>query len=237
MKTRQVSAELTQSFMQRVFFWMGGALALSGVSAYGVAQSPVLMKFFFANMWMLLGLFIVQIGIAVALSGWIMRLSYESALALFLGYAALTGITLSSIFMVYTLPSIVSAFCTASALFLAMGMYGMITKRDLTSMGAITMMILFGVIIAMLINMFLRSSALDYVISMVSVVIFSLLTAYDMQKLKQLGEGIAYIDEGDVVDHARVTKNVALFGAFTLFLDFVNLFLALLKLFGNRRDK
>lgn len=237
MNTRQVSADLTQSFMQRVFFWMGGALALSGFCAYGVATSPALKNFFFANTWMLIGLFIVQIGVAVVLSGWIMRLSYSTALALFLCYAALTGITLSSIFAVYTLPSIVSAFCTSAALFLGMGMYGMITKRDLTSMGAIVTMVLFGVIIAMMINMFLRSSAFDYVISIVSVVIFSLLTAYDMQKIKQIGEGVAYIEEGDVVDHATITKNVALLGAFTLFLDFINLFLAILHLLGNKRDK
>jgi FtsH-binding integral membrane protein len=237
MNTRQVSADLTQSFMQRVFFWMGGALALSGFCAYGVATSPFLTHFFFSNAWIIIALFIAQIGIAVVLGGWIMRLSYSTALALFLCYASLTGITLASIFFVYTMASIASAFCTSAALFLAMGMYGMITKRDLTSMGAIVMMVLFGVIIAMMINMFLRSSAFDYVISIVSVVIFSLLTAYDMQKLKQIGEGVAYIEEGDVVDHATITKSIALRGAFTLFLDFVNLFLALLHLLGNRRDK
>jgi uncharacterized protein len=147
----------------------------------------------------------------------------------FLGYSFLTGITLSSIFAVYTMASIYLAFGVASGMFLSMALYGYFAKDDLTGVGSFARMALFGIIIAMVLNIFMKSSQLDYIISLFGVGIFTLLAAYDTQKIKQLGYML--LGQGD--DEHRA----ALVGALTLYLDFINLFLFLLRLLGRSRDE
>ena len=148
---------------------------------------------------------------------------------MFAAYSALTGLTLSSIFFIYSSASIFQAFVVTGGMFGAMSVYGMVTKRDLTGMGSFLFMGLIGVFIAMLVNMFVRSSAMDFVISVIGVIVFTGLTAYDTQKLKYMGE---VMPMGD----AAAVRRGTILGALNLYLDFLNLFLMLLRLFGNSRD-
>lgn len=156
-------------------------------------------------------------------------MSATTATAVFIAYSALTGLTLSSIFVVYPIGSIANAFLTATGTFLAMSVYGTVTKRDLTGMGNFLMMGLFGIIIASIVNIFLASSMMDFVISCIGVLIFTGLTAYDTQKLRAFGMNAP-------VDDATAMRRGALLGALELYLDFINLFLMLLRLFGGNRD-
>jgi len=164
----------------------------------------------------------------LVLSGMISRLSAFAATALFVVYSALMGAFLSSVLLVYTGASVMSTFVTCAAMFGGMSIYGTGTKRDLTGMGSFMMMGLFGLIIAMIVNIFLQSSAMTFVISALGVVIFTGLTAYDTQKIRAFGENAP-------LDDATAIRRGALLGALTLYLDFINLFLMLLRLMGDRR--
>ncbi|KKR96432.1 MAG: hypothetical protein UU47_C0014G0010 [candidate division TM6 bacterium GW2011_GWE2_41_16] len=242
MNTQSTSVAAIQTFMQRTFLWMSAALALSGTIAFAVFNTPALMKAI-SSPWVFFTIFLAELGLVIALSSAVRSFSYTRALTMFALFAALNGLTLSSIFAVYTMTSIVSTFFITAALFLSMALYGMVTKRDLTSLGSIASMFVWGLIIAMLVNMFLRSGAFDYVISIIGVCVFSALTAYDMQKLLKLAEGVStyqrsvfqdgeYLESGS--DHAPI-KSVAVLGALTLYLDFINMFLFLLRFVGNNR--
>ena len=177
----------------------------------------------------IIGLFIFQIGLVVAITAFLNRMSFVTALALFLVYAASLGVTLSSIFFVYTEASILSTFLTTALMFGAMSLYGYMTKADLTSVGSMSIMVLFGLIIGMVVNMFLKSEHFDYILSGIGVVVFVLLTAYDTQKIKHIARPV-------LADHELAAK-MTLIGALTLYLDFVNLFLFLLRFMGQRRDQ
>ena len=218
----QSAVSAVSIYMRQVYMWMTAGLAITAVTAFAVASSPDLQMAILGNM-------VIMIALIVALGAAIHKMSATTATAVFIAYSALTGLTLSSIFVVYPIGSIANAFLTATGTFLAMSVYGTVTKRDLTGMGNFLMMGLFGIIIASIVNIFLASSMMDFVISCIGVLIFTGLTAYDTQKLRAFGMNAP-------VDDATAMRRGALLGALELYLDFINLFLMLLRLFGGNRD-
>lgn len=216
------------SFMYKVYGWMSAGLMLSAITAYSVFANPNIFRAIMGNKLIFYGLLFAQIGIAVLFAVRIRTMSYAAALVMFLTYAFLMGMTLSVIFAVFQLPSIVSVFGITTGMFGVFALYGYFTRADLTSIGNLMLMALFGLIIASLVNMFMHNSTLDYVISFVGVLIFCALTAYDTQKIKEMGYSL--------MGHGEDASKVALLGAFTLYLDFINLFMFLLNLLGKRRD-
>jgi FtsH-binding integral membrane protein len=226
------SYELDQrvsSFMAGVYGWMSCALAITAGVSYYVAHNPMILMYLRMHSWVMLGLFIAQFALVLGITFMINRISFITALVLFLLYAVSLGITLSSIFYIYTEGSIISTFLTTAGMFGVMSLYGYITKADLTSMGNISFMALIGLIIGSVVNMFLQSEQFDYILSGIGVVVFVLLTAYDTQKIKQIGRHM-------LADQETMSK-IALIGALNLYLDFINLFLFLLRFMGNRRDQ
>lgn len=216
-------------YMRQVYQWMTAGLALTTVVAYGVAGSPAIHDAILGNSMVMILLIVAQFGLVIALSAAIHKMSAGTATALFLLYSALTGAMLSSIFVVYPIASIANAFLVTTGTFLAMSVYGTVTKRDLTGMGNFLFMGLIGIIIAMVVNIFLKSTMMDFIISCLGVLIFTGLTAYDTQKLRRFGEGAPLAD-------GTAVRRGAIMGALTLYLDFINLFLMLLRLFGGNRD-
>ncbi|MDD6181070.1 MAG: Bax inhibitor-1/YccA family protein [Desulfovibrionaceae bacterium] len=216
-------------FMSHVYQWMTAGIGLTALTAWGVASSPALTSMILGNSLIMIALIVAQFGLVIALGAAIHKFSAATATGLFLLYAALTGVTLSSIFIVYPVGSIATAFTCTAGTFLAMSIYGTVTKRDLTSMGSFLTMGLFGLIIASLINIFLRNSVMDLVISCVGVLVFTGLTAYDTQKIRRFGADAP-------LDDATAIRRGAILGALELYLDFINLFLMLLRLFGGNRD-
>ncbi|WP_296304745.1 Bax inhibitor-1/YccA family protein [uncultured Desulfovibrio sp.] len=223
----QSNVSVAGIFMGHVYRWMTIGLGVTAFTAFAVAGSPALVEAIFGNFLIMVVLIVAQIGLVVALSAAIHKLSAGTATGIFLLYALLNGLTLSSIFIVYPIGNIANAFLTCTGMFLVMSVYGTVTKRDLTGMGSFLFMGLIGIIIASIVNIFLGSSMLDFVISCAGVIIFTGLTAYDTQKLRQFGEAAP-------LDDASAIRRGAILGALTLYLDFINLFLMLLRLFGNR---
>lgn len=219
----QSNAEvLTQSFIQRVYQWMAAGLALTGFIAFWAAGNTGLMRSLSGGLFIVL--MIVEIGLVIWLSSQALKLSPMAATVGFLVYSALNGLTLSFIFLVYTQASIASTFFITAATFAAVSLYGWSTKKDLTSAGGILTMALIGLIIASLVNMFLQSPALYWVISYIGVGIFIGLTAYDTQQLKAMQ-----------MRNPNAPDQLAILGALKLYLDFINMFIMLLRIFGNRR--
>lgn len=217
------TAERERSFIRSVYGWMFGGLMLTAGSALWVLMSNAMRQLIFGNRMMFWVLLFAELGLVMFLSFRITRMSPAAAASSFLVYSVLNGLTLSSIFFVYTQASIVQAFLTAAGMFGVMSVFGMVTKRDLTSWGAFFGMGLIGVLLCMVVNIFLRSSALSFAASIIGVIVFVGLTAYDTQKLK------AYATA------PQLRENLAVYGALALYLDFVNLFLMLLRLFGGNR--
>ena len=211
--------------MRKVYTWMTLALLITGVTAFGVASSPTLFMSLSKMMW---GLIIAELALVFILSGAINRLSLGTATLMFIGYSVLNGAMLSSIFLVYEPMVIAKVFFITAGTFGAMTVYGYTTKKDLTSMGKILFMALIGLIIATVVNMFLKSPGFDYILSYIGVAIFIGLTAWDSQKIKEMLQTQYDMSEG--------AQKLALLGALTLYLDFINLFLYLLRIFGNNRD-
>jgi FtsH-binding integral membrane protein len=205
--------------MARVYRWMAFGLALTGLFAYGTATSPGMVRVIFGNPILFYGLIFAQLGMVWAFSSVVRRASFGAAAAMFLAYCAVTGLTFSSIFLVYSHESIAQAFFVTGGTFAAMSVYGTVTKRDLSSFGHFLFMGLIGIVLASIVNFFLNSSALAFVISCAGVVVFTGLTAYDTQKIR------AFAEVGD--------DRLALSGALALYLDFINLFLILLRFFGG----
>jgi len=227
---------LAKTFMANVFLWMFAALGISAFFAFLFAATPSLMALLVNTTTgglNLLGYAVVfsPIIFVMVMSLRFHKLSATAITALFIAYAAITGISLSFILFVYTSSSVIGCFAAAAAMFGIMAVMGYTTDKDLTKFGSILQMALIGIVIAMLINFFIGSSALDYVISIIGVMVFTGLTAYDVQTLKRIGMGIEY--EGTT---AAGTRKLAVMGALRLYLDFINLFLMLLRLFGGRRD-
>lgn len=218
------------TFIQSVYNWMAIGLALTGGVAFYVANSPSLMNLIFGNKMLFYGLIIGELGLVFYLSARVQKIQASTATALFVFYAALNGATLSMIFRVYTGTSIASTFFVCAGTFVACSIYGMVTNRDLTSMGGFMRMGLIGIIIASVINMFIQSSSMQMIISYIGVLVFVGLTAYDTQKLKHMAlSQPAGLDAG-------VVRKGAIIGALTLYLDFINLFLMLLHIMGGSRD-
>jgi FtsH-binding integral membrane protein len=215
-------------FMTRVYGWMSAALALSAFSAAATVSTPGLFRWIVSNRLIFFGLIIGELGLVVYLGAAISRMSLATARTAFVGYSLLNGLTLSVVFLAYTAESIGSTFLVTAATFAAMSMYGYVTKRDLTRFGSFLFMGLIGVVIASLVNIFLRSDAVSFVVTYVGVIVFVGLTAYDTQKIKTMG---AEAGSGE-----EAAGKIAVLGALALYLDFVNLFLLMLRLFGRQRD-
>ena len=215
-------------FMYGVYGLMSGALTVTAVTAYAISTIPNIEITLFGSPLLVTLLFIGQIALVIALGAMIQRLTLPMALTMFFVYALSLGVTLSVIFLVYTKTSIVQTFVVSAGMFGVMTIYGYVTGADLTKLGNVLMMALWGLIIALLVNLFLRNPMFDLVISGAGVLIFTLLTAYDTQKIKQIGMHML----GD----QEMMGKVAVLGALTLYLDFVNLFIFLLRFTGRRRD-
>ena len=227
---RQRTEVLVNDFVRSVYNWMCIGLALTGFMAYYVSNSEAMVRLIFGNSIVFFGLILVELALVFSISGMVNRMSAGTATTLFVVYAALNGVTLSFIFLVYARASIVSTFFICAATFLACSVYGWTTKKDLTSWGGFLTMGLIGIIIASLVNMFIRSSAMSMIVSYIGVIVFVGLTAYDTQKLKNMALTQPAGLEGAVV------RKGAILGALSLYLDFINLFLMLLRIFGQSRD-
>ncbi|CAQ85018.1 MULTISPECIES: Bax inhibitor-1/YccA family protein [Photorhabdus] len=217
-----------QAYMAQVYGWMTCGLLLTAFVAWYVSQNQAVVLYIFSNSILFYGLIIAQFGLVFVLSGMINRMGASLATGLFMLYSALTGLTLSSIFVVYTTGSIASTFVVTAGMFGALSFYGYTTKRSLSGLGSFLFMGLSGIILASLINFWLKSEALMWAVTYIGVVIFAGLTAYDTQKLKEMGEDL------DVNDKENLRK-FSIVGALTLYLDFINMFLMLLRIFGDRR--
>lgn len=216
------------AFVRSVYNWMGIGLALTGLIAYYVAHSPNLLRYVYTNRMIFFGLLIAELAIVFILSARINKMQASTATGLFLLYSALNGLTMAFVFVVYTSSSIASTFFVCAATFVACSVYGWMTKRDLTSLGGFLMMGLIGVIIATVVNMFIQSSAMGMVISYIGVLVFVGLTAYDTQYIKNMA-----LSQPDGLE-AGVLRRGAIIGALKLYLDFINLFLMLLRIMGSR---
>lgn len=222
---KQQNEQAQRKFLSGVYQWMVLALAISGAVAWGVATTPVIRNIVFGNIIVFFALVIGEFALVWWLSASIRKISVQAASIAFVVYSALNGVTLSGVFLIYTGSSVAQIFLITALMFGGMSIYGMTTKQDLTSMGRYIFMALIGIVIASLVNMFLHAGVLNMIISMVTVIVFTALTAYDTQKLL----GAAREADGSEVFH-----KVAIIGALELYLDFINIFLALLSLFGRR---
>jgi FtsH-binding integral membrane protein len=216
------------AILKNVYLWMTLALGISGVTAIAVANSPQLLELLYGNGLVLFIVFIAQLGLVWLISARISSMSINTATALFIAYSILTGVTLASIFIVFTQESIASVFFISAGTFAAISLYGYTTKRDLSNCRTFLLMGLIGLIIASVVNWFMHSEMLYWIISYVGVLVFVGLTAYDTQKIKQMAL-VSYNQEGEI------SQKIALLGALTLYLDFINLFIYLLRIFGRRK--
>jgi len=214
-----------RTFIGRVYRWMGLGLLLTAITAYFVVNSNFVYTLA-ENSILFFGLIIAELGLVIFLSARIQKMSAEAATASFIIYSILNGVTLSLILLVYTGASIASTFMTTALTFGAMSAYGYFTKRDLTTMGSYLQMGLIGLIIASVINIFWANGTMYWIISYVGVLLFVGLTAYDTQKIKRMGA---------VVEGVQTTQKMAIMGALMLYLDFINLFLMLLRILGDRK--
>lgn len=224
---KDADASLQHKFISQVYLWMAGALLLSGTMSFFVANSEVLLRLILGNKFVFFGILIAEFILVGYFSSRIRYMSVKTAFVVFLLYSLLNGVTLSVIFLAYTASSIAYIFLISALMFGAMSVFGATTKINLTSIGRYLSMAIIGIVIASLANIFLKSSRFDWVISIISVVVFTGLTAYDTQKILALS---IYADDSDGC------KKAAVYGALELYLDFINLFLRLLRLFGKRRD-
>ncbi|WP_118985360.1 Bax inhibitor-1/YccA family protein [Photorhabdus sp. CRCIA-P01] len=217
-----------QTYMAQVYGWMTCGLLLTAFVAWYVSQNQNVVEYIFSNSVVFYGLVIAQLGLVFVLSGMINRMGASLATGLFMLYSALTGLTLSGIFKIYTGGSIATTFVVTAGMFGALSFYGYTTKRSLSGLGSFLFTGLIGIILASLVNFWLKSEALMWAVTYIGVVIFAGLTAYDTQKLKEMGEDL------DVNDKENLRK-FSIVGALTLYLDFINMFLMLLRIFGDRR--
>ena len=226
--TSQTAAEsAAATLFKSLYMQMAAALTITGLVAYFLSESVDFWYFLAENSFAIWGIFIAQIVLVIWLSARLPKMSMTSATLLFILYSALMGVTMSTIFMIYTMSSIASVFFITAGTFLVMSLIGFFTRIDLTRVGSLLFMALVGLSIASVVNIFLHSETLYWVVSYAGVVIFVGLTAYDTQKIKN-----TFIQYGEVDE---MGQKLALFGAFSLYLDFINLFLHLLRIMGDRR--
>lgn len=216
------------SFFAGVYRWMAAGLLITAVSAFAVLSSPSLVMTLYKNPFLMIGLAIAQIALVVWLSAKAMQMPTAQAIGLFSLYAALNGLIFAPILIIYTGASIVTTLSVTAGTFIIFSVYGFVTKKDLSSLGSIAMVALIGIILATIVNLFMKSSALDWIITYLGVGIFIVLIAVDTQRLKAIYQSGA-VEEGAL-------GRLAILGALTVYLDFINLFLFLLKIFGQRRD-
>lgn len=221
----QASAALP-ALMRKVYVWMTLALTITGFTAYAVAATPNLQQIVLLNSWVMWGLIIAEFALVMGISWGINKLSLTTATLLFVLYSVINGATLSVIFVAYSIGTISKVFFITAGTFAVMAFIGYVTKTDLTKLGKILFMALIGIIIATVVNIFVKSSGLDLILSYLGVLVFVGLTAYDTQKIKQMLWQAGDMSEG--------SQKIALLGALSLYLDFINLFLYLLRIFGRR---
>lgn len=229
MVLEQARSQAATLFLAKVFHWMAIGLGLTGVTAFGVANSTTLQQIVFGNQLLFFALIIGQLGLVIYLSARIEKMSARAATNLFLAYSVLTGLTLSALLLLYTGTSVASTFFITGGMFVSMAVYGTVTKKDLTSMGSFLFMGLVGMIIASLVNIFIGSSMVSWIVSGIGVIVFTGLTAYDVQRITRIG-GAGIMESGQ----AAIQKG-AIMGALALYLDFINLFIHLLRFLGDRR--
>ena len=215
-------------YVRSVYNWMAIGLGLTGFVAFYVSNSEYLLQLIFGNQLIFFGLIIGELALVFSISARVHKMQASTATSLFIIYAILNGATLSAIFLIYTSSSITSTFFICAATFIICSIYGWMTKKDLTSMGSFMIMGLFGIIIASVVNMFVRSSGMSMIISYIGVFVFIGLTAYDTQKIKNMA-----LSQPAGIDAGAIRKG-AIIGALSLYLDFINLFLMLLRVLGNR---
>ncbi len=216
------------SFISGVYLWMALGLLLSAGASFWLMSQPALLKAVFTNSWLFFGLIIAEFAMVIWLSAAALKMNEALVTILFCGYSFLNGVTLTSIFIIYTGVSVLTTFAVTAGTFFFFSLYGLTTKKDLTSIGSLAMMGLFGVIIASVVNIWLKSPAVMWVMTFVGIAVFLGLIAYDTQKLKRIHAMGA--------DTPEIQRRAAILGALTLYLDFINLFLLLLRVFGRRRN-
>jgi FtsH-binding integral membrane protein len=224
--TPVVAAERVSTFLRGVYGWMCAGLAITALTASFIAASPPLVRAIATNRLLFWGLVIAQLGIVFVLSARVQHLAASTASLLFIVYSALTGVTLSFILLAFTGESVATTFLVTAGMFGALAMYGTVTRRSLAGLGQFLFMGLIGVVLASIVGIFWQSDALQFMISFVGVIVFTGLTAYDAQRLKAMALAMP----------AGQTGSYAIVGALALYLDFINLFLFLLRFLGNRRD-
>jgi FtsH-binding integral membrane protein len=220
------SAEKVTAFLRSVYGWMFAGLGITAAVALSIAASPGLQQAIFSNRFVFFGLIIAELGLVFFLSARVQKIAPATAAMLFIAYSALNGATLSFIFLAYTGTSIASTFVVTAGMFGALALYGSTTKRSLAGLGHFVGMGLIGLFLAMIVGMFWHASSLQFVISVVGVIVFTGLTAWDAQRLKAMA---AALPDGS-------TGSYAVVGALSLYLDFINLFLFLLRFMGGRRN-
>jgi FtsH-binding integral membrane protein len=224
----QAKQDAASIFLAKVFNWMAAGLGITGLVAYGTAVSGLAVRIINSPLFLVLAL--GTLGLVFFLSARIDKIQASTASALFVLYSVLNGLFFSTIFLRYTGTSIASTFVITAGMFGAMAVYGLVTKRDLSGWGSFLFMGLIGLIIATIVNIFLKSPGVYWVTSMIGVFIFTGLTAYDVQKIKRMGE------EGIMAQGREAITKGSIMGALALYLDFINLFLMLLRFFGGSRD-
>ena len=216
------------SFLSKVYLWMAAGLGVSGAASFWLLSQPALLKAVFSNNWIFFGIVIAELGLVLWLSMRVMTMSASLASLLFVVYSFLNGITLTAVLLVYTGASVLTTFAITAGTFLFFSVYGATTKKDLTSVGNLAMMGLIGVVIASIVNLFLKSPVMMWILTFVGIAVFLGLIAYDTQKLKAI--------HAAGLQNPEMEKKMAVLGALTLYLDFINLFILLLRIFGKRRD-
>lgn len=216
------------ALVRKVYVWMALALAITGITAFGVATSPNLLQMIFSSQLTFFGIIIAELALVFLLIGRLNKMSLTTATLCFIGYSVLNGVCLTSVFLLYTMSSVATTFFITAGTFAAMSIVGYTTNADLTSFGKLLLMALIGLIIASVVNIFMGSSTMETIISYAGVLIFVGLTAYDTQKIKYMLAQCTDMGEG--------AQKLSLIGALTLYLDFINLFIHLLRILGSRRD-
>lgn len=221
-------AASVSSFLSKVFLWMALGLAITTAGSFWLLSQPQLFSTIMKNHWVFFALVIAEIGLVIWLSSALMSMSAGLATTLFLVYSFLNGVTLSPLFVIYTGASVMTTFAVTAGTFFFFSLYGFTTKRDLTTMGGLMMMGLIGVILASVVNIFIKSSMLDWIVTFIAIAVFMGLIAWDTQKLKAM-HAMGF-------ESPQAERKMTILGALALYLDFVNLFIQLLRIFGKRRD-
>lgn len=229
-KMAAISSDMVSRFMHKVYAWMCAGLLTSALTSYLLMSQLWLMQLLFSSSFLFYMFLLLQVCAVIYLQAALHTLTYQTARAIFVSYAVMVGITITPLLLVYTHASLAYTFLAAAGMFGGMAIYGYITQEDLTKLSSFLMMGLFGVIIARVVNMFIGGSTMDYYITLVGIVLFALLTAYDMQKIKMLSY------EAVVHGNEQSSNKIALVCALALYLDFLNIFIKLLRITGKKRD-